>query len=60
VPPPPPPNRGAFARVVSPGEGALAILSWPGGWVLAYPGATPGHLTHMFLKMDEFIGTSFL
>ena len=38
IPPPPPPgNRGAFAQVVS-----------PGGWALAYPRATPGHLTHVF------------
>ena len=22
----------------------------PGGWALAYPGATPGHLTHVFSK----------
>ena len=41
---PPPGNRGAFAYVVS-----------PGGWALAYPGATPGHLAHVFSK-DEFIG----
>ena len=46
--PPPPGNRGAFAQVVSPGGGAFAILSRPGGWALAYPGATPGHLTHVF------------
>ena len=37
--PPPPSNRGAFAYVVS-----------PGGWALAYPGATPGHLTHVLSK----------
>ena len=37
--PPPPGNRGAFAYVVS-----------PGGWALAYPRATPGHLTHVFSK----------
>ena len=36
---PPPGNRGAFAHVVS-----------PGGWALAYPGAIPGHLTHVFSK----------
>ena len=43
LPPPFPGNRGAFAQVVSPGGGSL-----PGGWALAYPGATPGHLTHVF------------
>ena len=37
--PSPPGNRGAFAHVVS-----------PGGWALAYPGATPGHLTPVFSK----------
>ena len=47
-PPPPPSNRGAFAQVVNPGREAFAILSRPGGWALAYPGATPGHLPHMF------------
>ena len=36
---PPSSNRGAFAHVVS-----------PGGWALAYPGVTPGHLTHVFSK----------
>ena len=48
VPIPPPGNRGAFAEVVSPWGGAFAILSRPGGWALAYPGASPGHLTHVF------------
>ena len=46
-PSPPPGNRGAFAHVVSPGGGAFAILSRPRGWALAYPGATPGHLTQV-------------
>ena len=49
--PPPPGNRGAFAHVVSPGVGAFEIFSRPGGWAFAYPGATPGHLTHVFLKV---------
>ena len=47
----PPGNRGAFAQVVSPGDGASAILSRPRGWAFAYPGATPGHLTHVFSKV---------
>ena len=38
---PPPGNSGAFAYVVSPGGGALAILSRPVGWAFAYPGETP-------------------
>ena len=50
IPPPPPGNRGAFAHVVSPGGGAFAILLQSGGWALSYPGATPGHLTHVFSK----------
>ena len=45
-----PGNRGAFAHVVRPGGGAFAILSPPGRWALAYPGATPGHLTHVLSK----------
>ena len=48
--PPSPGNRGAFAHVVSPGVGLSQILSRPGGWALANPGATPGHLTHVFSK----------
>ena len=47
----PPGNRGAFAQVVSPGDGASAILTRPGGWAFAYPGATPGHSTHVFWKV---------
>ena len=46
----PPGNRGAFAHVFSPGGGAFAILLQPGDWALAYPGATPGHLTQVFSK----------
>ena len=30
------------------GGGAFVILLRPGGWALAYPGATPGHFTHVF------------
>ena len=48
--PPPPGNRRAFAHVLSLGDGAFAILSQAGGWALAYPGATPEHLTHVFSK----------
>ena len=53
--PPPGQPRGICSNVC-PGGGALAILSQPGGWALAYPGATPGHLTHVFLNMGEFVG----
>ena len=55
--PPPPGNRGAFAHVVCPRGGTFAILLRPGGWAFANPGATPGHLTHVFESaMDEFSG----
>ena len=37
-----PGNRGAFAHVVSPEDGAFAVLSQPGGWAFAHPRATPG------------------
>ena len=43
-------NRGAFAHVVSSGVGHSQVYRGPGGWALAYPGATPGHLTYVFLK----------
>ena len=55
VPIPPRQPQGICSNVC-PGGGALAILSQPGGWALAYPGATPGHLTHVFLNMEEFVG----
>ena len=60
-PSPPPGNRGAFALVVNPGREAFAILSRPGGWALAYPGATPGRPpgichTCFRINMEEFIG----
>ena len=50
VPIPPPGQPQGICSNVSPGGGALAILSQPGGWALAYPGATPGHLTHVFFN----------
>ena len=55
-PSPPGQPRGICSNV-SPGGGELAILSQPGGWALGYPGATPGHLTHVFLNQhEEFVG----
>ena len=50
--PPPGQPRGICSNVC-PGGGALAILSQPGGWALAYPGATPGHLTHGWLNFHN-------
>ena len=57
-PPNPPGNHGAFAHVVRPSGGAFTILSWPGGWALAFHGATPGHFHTRAFKsaMEEFIG----
>ena len=58
--PPPPGNCGAFAHPVSSGGGALAHLARPGGRAFAYPGATPGVLTHSWFptrnpNMEDFI-----
>ena len=33
-----------------PGVGHSQFYRGPGGWALAYPGAIPGHLTHVFSK----------
>ena len=33
-----------------PGMGHLQFYRGPGGWALAYPWATAGHLTHVFSK----------
>ena len=59
--PPPPSNRRVFAYVLNPGEGAFAILSWPGVVHFAYPGTIPRHLIHMVSKpwvylMETFAG----
>ena len=64
APIPPPPgggNCGAFARLVGPGNGALANLARPRGRAFAYRGATAGLLTHMWFptqnpNMEDFIG----
>ena len=48
--PPPPDNCRAFARLVSPGGGALANLVRPGGRALANPGGSPKNLSR-FLKV---------
>ena len=42
--PPPPGNCGAFARLVSPGGGALENLARPGGRAFAYPRAFDTHV----------------
>ena len=33
-----------------PGVGHSQFCRGPGGWALAYPGASSGHLTHVFSK----------
>ena len=52
IPPPPPrATAGHSLKLSVLGGGAFAtfaILSRPGGWALAYPGAIPRHLTHVF------------
>ena len=51
APNPPPGNCGAFARLVTPGAGALANLARPGGRAFAYPGATSGLLTRTWFRL---------
>ena len=53
--PPPRASAGHLLTLSVPGVGHSQFYRGPGGWALAYPGATPGHLTHVFSK-DEFIG----
>ena len=50
-PPPPPGNCGAFARLVSPGDGALANLARPGGRAFANPGDNPEKFVDVFEGM---------
>ena len=52
---PPRATAGHLLTLPVPGVGHLQFYRGHGGWALAYPGATPGHLTHAFSK-DEFIG----
>ena len=50
-PPPPPGNCGAFARLVSPGDGALANSARPGGRAFADPGDNPEKFVDVFKVM---------
>ena len=50
VPIPPQATAGHLLTLSVPGVGHSQFYHSPGGWTLAYPGATPGHLTHMFSK----------
>ena len=47
-PPPPRATAGQLLMSSVPGVGHKHILLRPGGWALAYPGRSPGHLTHAF------------
>ena len=49
-PPPPRATVGHLLMLSVPGVEHSQIYRGPGGWALAYPGATPGYLTHMFSK----------
>ena len=43
-------TAGHLLTLSVPGKWHQQILSRRGDWALAYTGATPGHLTHMFSK----------
>ena len=54
-----PPARataGYLLMLSVPGVGHSQFYRGSGGWALAYPGATPGHLTMCFRKTYKFIG----
>ena len=42
--------RGICSRCQSRGRGIRNFIT-AGGWAFAYPGVTPGHLTHVFSKL---------
>ena len=50
VPIPPGQLQGICSRCQSQGWGISKFYRRPGGWALAYPGATPRHLPHKFSK----------
>ena len=56
LPPPPQATSGHLLTLSVPGVGHSQFYRGPGGWALAYPGATPGHLTMCFRKTYKFIG----
>ena len=55
VPIPPPATAGHFLTLPVPGVGHSQFYRGPGGWALAYPGATPGHLTHVAFVKDWLV-----
>ena len=46
--PPPRATAGHLLTLSAPGVGHSQFYRGPGSWALAYPGATPGHLTCVF------------
>ena len=56
VPIPPRATAGHLLTLSVPGVGHSQFYRGPGGCALAYPGATPGHLTMCFRKTYKFIG----
>ena len=50
VPIPPRATAGHLLALSVPGVGHSHFYRGPGGGALAYPGATPGHLTHVFSR----------
>ena len=53
---PPRATAGHLLMLSVPGVGHSQFYQGTGGWALAFPGASPGHLTHVFSKTDKFIG----
>ena len=51
IPPPPWATAGHLLTLSVPGVGHSQFYHGPGTGHIKYPGATPGHLTHMFLKV---------
>ena len=47
---PPRATAGHLLALSVPGMGHSQFYRGPGGWALACPGATPGHLTQVFSK----------
>ena len=53
-PPPPRATAGHLLTLSVPVVGHSQFYRSPRGWALTYPGATPGHLTHVFSK-DRYV-----
>ena len=53
---PPRDPAGHLLTLSVPGVGHLQFYRSPGGWALAYPGATPGHLTRDFERHISLSG----